>query len=540
MTNQLGLGLAVQNYQTALSNLEQADIPSIEQILSILISRDRVQQLLSQDNPDSAEFLITVLELDDRLKKQEQRITQVVDLGNLQTSFNPQKEAWWWFFSTIQPKSQLDSLLERYDYALKDLEEAIDKFSSVHNNQLLLEKILTVLITRDALQKQLEEVQASTENLLGVSGLDSLLRKQTTVLAEKVNPKVRRYILTQLENIRKVSNPSSELWWWFPKIPVYFWDKYDSIWDSLTFVWLTAILSLFTDIASRFLSGGVGLGIFGSFAVIFQSILALVSGGALTKTGQEAVEGTLKHWGIPRHWWQETKFGAASLLLLVFIGFRLSLPRIAVRYNNLGFQYYQNGQLDSAESKYKRAIELNPDYTQVHYNLGLLYEDLQDFKQAQTQYSLAVQSGFPPANNNLARLYILSKTDHPKPYPAAVNLLLKGIYKLEQEPKFSSIKGKEQIQYSLLKNLGWARLKQGRYEEAKDALEAATTIDLSQKPASAYCLLAQALEELDNNKESLKEALFNCENHSPNPNNPEEEEWVYQAQQKLKNYKLEQ
>ena len=108
------------------------------------------------------------------------------------------------------------------------------------------------------------------------------------------------------------------------------------------------------------------------------------------------------------------------------------------------------------------------------------------------------------------------------------------------QPKFSSIKGKEQIQYSLLKNLGWARLKQGRYEEAKDALEAATTIDLSQKPASAYCLLAQALEELDNNKESLKEALFNCENHSPNPNNPEEEEWVYQAQQKLKNYKLEQ
>ena len=58
MTNQLGW--AIQNYQTALSNLEQADIPSSEQILSILISRDRVQQLLSQDNPDSAEFLIKV------------------------------------------------------------------------------------------------------------------------------------------------------------------------------------------------------------------------------------------------------------------------------------------------------------------------------------------------------------------------------------------------------------------------------------------------------------------------------------------------
>ncbi len=530
MTNQLGL--ALQNYQTALSNLEKADTPSIEQILHIVISRDRLQKLLSKDNQDSAAFLISVLELDKRLKKQEQRITQVVDLGNWRASFNPPKEAWWWFLSTTKLKSQLDSLLERYDNALKYLEETIKKSSSVQSEQLLVQKILAVLITRDALQKQLEEVEASTEILLRLSELDSLLRKQITVLPEKVNPKVRRYILTQLEDIRKVSNPSSKLWWWFPNIPVYFWDKYDSIWDTLTLIWLATIFSLFADIASRFLSGGVGLGIFGSFAVIFQSILALAGGGALTKTGREAVEETLKHWGIPRHWWQETKFGAASLLLLFFIGFRLYLPRIAVKYNNIGFQDYQKGQLDSAESKYKRAIELNPNYTQVHYNLGILYEDLQDLKQAQIQYSLAVQSGFPPANNNLARLYILSKK-----VPVAVNLLLKGIYQLENEQKFRQIKGKEQVQYSLLKNLGWARLNQERYEEAKDALEAAITIENIPKQAAAYCLLSQALEKLDNKQETWQKALVNCLQYPINRNNPEEDEWVYQAQQKMKTLK---
>ncbi len=534
MTNQLGL--ALQNYQTALSNLEKADTPSIEQILHIVISRDRLQKFLSKDNQDSVAFLISVLELDKRLKKQEQRITQVVDLGNWRASFNPPKEAWWWFLSTTKLKSQLDSLLERYHNDLKSLEETIKKSSSVQREQLV-QKILAVLITRDALQKQLEEVEASAKILLRLSELDSSLRKQITLLSKKVNPKVRRYILTQLEDIRKVSNPSSELWWWFPKIPVHSWDRFDLAWDILTLIWLTSIFSLFKDIASRFLSGGVGLGIFGSFAVIFQSILALASGGALTQTGQKLVESTLKHWGVPRDWWQETKFGAASLLLLIFIGFRLSLPQIAIKYNNSGLQDYHEGQLDSAESKYKRAIKLKPNYTQAHYGLGLLYEDLQDFKQAQTQYSLAIQSGFPPANNNLARLYILSKIDHPKPYPAAVNLLLKGIYQLENEQKFRQIKGKKQIQYDLLKNLGWARLKQERYEEAKDAFEAAITIENIPKKAAAYCLLSQALEKLDNKQETWQKALVNCLQYPISPNNPEEDEWVYQAQQKIKTLK---
>jgi TolA-binding protein len=66
-----------------------------------------------------------------------------------------------------------------------------------------------------------------------------------------------------------------------------------------------------------------------------------------------------------------------------------------VEYNNSGFQDYLNGRLDSAEKKYKRAIELYPDYTEAHYNLGLLYEDLQNLERARTEYGLAVQSGFP-------------------------------------------------------------------------------------------------------------------------------------------------
>ena len=447
----------------------------------------------------------------------------------MRASFNPQTEAWWWFLSTNKLESELDRLLERYDADLNNLGKAIDKFSALQTNQLLLEKILAVLITRDALQKELEKAPVSPENLLKISQLDCLLREKIQKLPQDITWEVRCYILTKLEDIRAVNHPAQQSWWWFLNIPIHGWERLNLARDTLTFIWLASIFSLFADIASRFLSGGAGLGMFGSFTVIFQSILALASGGALSQTGQKAVEGTLKQWRVPKYWWQEAKFGAAGLLLLFFIGFRLYLPQIAVKYNNFGFQDYQKGQLDSAESKYKRAIELNPNYTQVHYNLGILYEDLQDLKQAQTQYSLAIQSGFPPANNNLARLYILSKK-----VPVAVNLLFKGIYQLENEPKFQKIKGKELIQYSLWKNLGWARLKQERYQEAKDALETAITIENIPKQASAYCLLSQVLEKLDSNQKAFQEALVDCLQYPINPHNPEEDEWVYQAQQKLK------
>jgi tetratricopeptide (TPR) repeat protein len=51
-----------------------------------------------------------------------------------------------------------------------------------------------------------------------------------------------------------------------------------------------------------------------------------------------------------------------------------------------------------------------------------------------------------------------------------VNLLSKGIANLEANEQ---IQPKEGIRYSLYKNEGWARFKQGRYEEAKAYLEVA-------------------------------------------------------------------
>ena len=517
------LETALMDYDTALHTVEAVESPSPKQILDVLIARDAVGVALSQSSHQSAQLLLTLLQLDERLKGQTEKIVQSVDLANWRASFHPPAAAWWWFLTIPQPSSELHNWLICYETAIKTLEETTTQ-SKTTDYQVLLQQVVDTVVARDGLQNQLDNAESDAQSLVKISDLDSRLEQQYETLPQKIGREHLSLMVAKLDELRDIRHPPAKAWWWFAKIPVHWWDQLDLAWDTLAIVWLAATFSLLTDISSRFLSGGVGT--VGAFAVIFQSVLALAGGGALTKTGQSVIEGTLKRWQIPKHYWQESKFGAASLLLLFFVGFRLSLPRIAVVYNNTGYQDYQAGRLDSAESQYKRAIKLDPDYTEAHYNLGLLYEDLQDFKRARTEYSVAVQSGFFPAHNNLARLHILSKN-----YPAAVNLLLKGIFLLENDNQFTQ--GKPLVRYSLYKNLGWARLNQSRYEDAKDALKEAIAIKAIPQQASAHCLLAQALEQLEEDKKAL-EAWINCDKYPRNPDAPEEDEWIHQAKQRLK------
>lgn len=43
-------------------------------------------------------------------------------------------------------------------------------------------------------------------------------------------------------------------------------------------------------------------------------------------------------------------------------------------YNNLGWLYIQKGKFREAEKSYLKAMELNPNYANAYYNLGLLYD----------------------------------------------------------------------------------------------------------------------------------------------------------------------
>jgi tetratricopeptide (TPR) repeat protein len=170
--------------------------------------------------------------------------------------------------------------------------------------------------------------------------------------------------------------------------------------------------------------------------------------------------------------------------------------------------------LTSAQSDYVRAIKLNPDYVEAHYNLGVLYEDLQQMDRAQTEYLAAVQGGLAAAHNNLARLNILDEN-----YSAAIPLLKKGLL----------LTTDNQIRYDLYKNLGWARLEQARHDEAIADLQSA--IDLSPKGAPAHCLLAQALEGRDDQTGAQEEWKM-CQTYA-DPLKPDEDKWIGMARERL-------
>lgn len=195
-------------------------------------------------------------------------------------------------------------------------------------------------------------------------------------------------------------------------------------------------------------------------------------------------------------------------------GLSQNLSQFPGSYNDSGVENYLASQLPEAVTNFSKALELDPNFAETHYNLGSVYEDLRDFDRAREEYRLAMLGGLAAAYNNLARLYILEND-----YAAAVDLLLKGLKLAEHDAE----------KYALRKNLGWARLGQGRYAEAK--AELMTAIDLNQEQAAAYGLLAQTLEGLGEKGEALV-AWENCLRYASSYR-PDEDTWIDLARQRL-------
>jgi len=390
--------------------------------------------------------------------------------------------------------SPLDSDLNHFDTVLTTLEETVDNSSS--------EIILSVLIARDAIQVSLNDVsQIPQDKIIKIIELDRRLKKQANTITET----------GELEDWRTTLHPPKEHWWWFMKPPVHQLDRLDWLWNALTVTSLTASVSLVVDISSRFLSGGPSF--LGSFAVTFQSVLTLLTaGGVLTQAGRTGIDKILLGLGIKKYLWREIQFGLSGVLLLLLIGFRSSLPKISDKFLEKGVDNYRKGDWSSAMSDYEQALSLYPDNAKAHYRLGHLHEKLQEFKKAQTQYRLAVQGGFNLAYNRLAGLYIQKKK-----YSQAVPLLLKGLDKVQ--------KNEHENQYAFSTNLGWARFKQERYEEAEAHLRNAIFHSKNLEPtrAAPHCLLAQVLEKNKGIDSSLSEWHL-CIGYA-DPKNPYEDAW---------------
>jgi Flp pilus assembly protein TadD len=395
-------------------------------------------------------------------------------------------------------KNRLDTAAEHYANSIATLEQ--------HISSLLPQQVLAALNARDNVHSALtDKVEDVSEVIFRVLELDARLKKQADLISKTVN----------LADWRGSLTPPEGAWWWSLDKVAHpsRWDRFDWLWNAVAVLLFMASLSFVIDISSRFLSGGPDT--LGIFATVSQSALALLAaGGALTVAGREALQRILASIGVPKQYWQETKAGVALILLLGLIAFRVALPQIAVAYNNSGLDDYLAGRLSSAQYNYNRALKLNPDYAEAHYNLGLLYEDLQDFKAAKAEYQIAVRGSLDAAYNNLARLYIKEKD-----YAAAVTLLLTGL----------DLTRDTTVRYTMLKNLGWARIVQARFDEAKASLQEA--IQLAPDKSAAHCLLAQALDGASETADALAE-WNNCLQYARG-RNLDEDAWIGMARAAL-------
>ncbi|WP_293090938.1 tetratricopeptide repeat protein [Moorena sp. SIOASIH] len=85
---------------------------------------------------------------------------------------------------------------------------------------------------------------------------------------------------------------------------------------------------------------------------------------------------------IPKHYHQEAKFASTLLLFGILVLLSLNKPAFSNCYNSRGINKHREGKLAGAEADYLQALALDPDNAKALYNLGSLYEDLQQFDQA--------------------------------------------------------------------------------------------------------------------------------------------------------------
>jgi len=409
----------------------------------------------------------------------------------------------------------MDSELER---AIKEYDVAITALKKHPSSA----QVLQVLIARDRVHSVLEGLTTLATALPPIETLDKLSQLDQTLRtkASMISP------YTNSADWRASFHPNEKAWWWFLEAPKTQWsDRFDWLWSGVSVTCLTISLGLIGDIAPRFLTGTPDS--FGAFTVSAQSVLTLlVAGGALTKSGQESLTRLLKVLNIPQTYWSELGAIASGLVVCGLFSFRQSLPQIATTvYTNPGIESRKQGDWSTAQAQFNRAIKLNADDAQAHFQLGVLDEDLQMADQARLQYQLAIQGGVLGATNNLARLDILQKD-----YSGAVSLLLKALDPDQKQPLDLKTK------YIILKNLGWARLMQKNYPDAEAKLLEAINLQSRLKLekydiADPNCLLAQVMEAEGHQTGVLKRWKI-C-NQYANITIPEQDEWAAIAQKRL-------
>ena len=150
-------------------------------------------------------------------------------------------------------------------------------------------------------------------------------------------------------------------------------------------------------------------------------------------------------------------------------------PDYAEAYSNLGNILRDLGNLQEAETSYRKAIEIKPDYEQAHFNLGNALKEIGKLQEAEISYRKAIEikPSYAAANLNLGTILIeLGKLDEAE---------LSTRRAIEIKPDYAEA-------YA---NLGTILIYLGKLDEAELATRKA--IEIKPDYAEAYSTLAKIM-----------------------------------------------
>jgi tetratricopeptide (TPR) repeat protein len=158
------------------------------------------------------------------------------------------------------------------------------------------------------------------------------------------------------------------------------------------------------------------------YSLVFDHFQYLASMGPLVLAGAGMIR--LADFAIPSKPWLQRTLGTGMLLILGILNWQRACafeseerlwtdtlsknPNCWIGYNNLGDALYEKGQLDEALVQYHKALEIDPNYADVHYNLGtdLLAKGQVDAAMVEFQKALEINPNFANAHNNLGNVLL--------------------------------------------------------------------------------------------------------------------------------------
>lgn len=397
--------------------------------------------------------------------------------------------------------SPLDLALQDYDSTLRALDDRPAD-----------EQILAVLRARDGVQAVLMKT-LNNEQYPCQDELQAL--RQLLELDQKLKDKAKSgNWVNRVDTLRESLGRSENSWWWFSE---KLQQGHSLGLDILNFILLVPTVTLIIDTSSRLLS--VNFGFIGTFTIVLQSLLGLIAGKLSLSNSEEFLNRFILHLGIRRNRLSWVKL-SITFLILLFVSFiyQIVLPWRSRQLLQSGTQNYEKGFYAAAKENLSAAIELDPQNWQAKNKLGEVYEAVDESKEAEKLYKLAMENDLIAAYNNLGRLYLIRATEENKSYFATTFVFInraKG--KLEShDSRDSDSNYTYKDEYDNYTLLSWAYLERSRVqtkldEQLRDINNAIRysyfpiTLDNKQKSnelsfkllknAAPYCIRAEAVGE---------------------------------------------